>query len=112
MCGIVGYLRKALITTGMLLSVLLLGSIAVSSQTDKKLSYGLLFDNSGSMRLLLSRQQEIARLIVKKVDGSKFSMFGFVPPPTGSEIGRVAAGIECSTDLVAIEKQIDDIYIL
>ncbi len=96
---------------GLLVFVLVVGWTVGWSQDDKKASYGILFDNTGSMRQLLPLQHEIGKLVADKAGGGKLSVFGFVSAPDGSG-ATFAAGIECSSDVRAVKNQIVQIGVI
>jgi len=93
-------------------AVLSVGVSATVAEAQKKVSYGILFDNTGSMRQLIPIQQEIATQIVKKVAGSKISIYGFATAPDDPNISAFATGAECLSDTVSLEKQISQIGVV
>lgn len=99
---------KAMVLVTVFLVVGLFGT--AYAQTNTTRSYGVLFDNTGSMRTFIPRLQEIAKAVVRKADGSSpVSIFGFVTTSTSPPLSSVATGLECSLDSVQLEKQIGQI---
>jgi Ca-activated chloride channel family protein len=96
---------------GLLVSLIAVGSTVGWTQSDKKLSYGILFDNTGSMRQLLPLQHEIGKLVSEKASGGKVSVFGFASDPNRPE-ASFAVGIECSSEIQTIQKQIAQIGVI
>lgn len=94
--------------------ILFIGFFGVNtfSQSEKKPGYGLLIDNTGSLRSQLAVEIETAKEIVKQVgDRGYISIFGFASDPASkSQFASIAAGVECSSDRDLINKQIDNIY--
>lgn len=84
-----------------------------SAQSSKKVAYGILFDNTGSMRQLIPRQHEIAGVVLKQLkNGSNVSVYGFAGASLDSPFSKFATGLECSTDMAAVKKQIDEIGVV
>lgn len=93
-------------------AVLFFGICTTAVEAQTKVSYGILFDNTGSMRQLIPVQQEIATQIVRKVAGSKVSIYGFSTAPDDPNISAFATGAECLTDTVLLEKQVSQIGVV
>ena len=101
------YIQTAL---GLLLLVVI-GSVATFSQSVKKPGYGILIDNTGSLRQQFPREIEIAKEIVNQLDGnSSISVFMFATV-AGQEVAVATAGIECSSEKAAILRQLDAVRV-
>lgn len=93
--------------------MLLLAGTGVG-QKDSAKSVGILVDNTGSMRSQIDRELEIAKEIVSQVDGQPvFSVFAFASDASANgALAKLASGIQCTVDKVAISRTIDNIYVL
>ena len=83
---------------------------SVSSQALKKAAiYGILLDNTGSMRQQLSREIDVAKEIVKNVsDRASISIFQF-QSNVNNHTSVFTNGIEASDDPKVLEKHLDQI---
>lgn len=114
MNGILSYLKRQRpgdLGVGLVLSLVLFSVSVASGQDDvRRISYGILLDNTGSMRQQITKQQEIARAIVSESQNkATVSIFGFAP--TGAVVS-VATGLECSVDSEKLSKQIGEIGVV
>lgn len=79
----------------------------VSGQVQKPKAYGILIDNTGSMRPQIDVETDLAKEIVKQLpDNSAISIFAFATE-SDSKMARVVAALDCSTDRTAILKLLD-----
>jgi len=100
---------KSLISSTLMCLVVLVWS--ASAQDQKSVAYGILIDNTGSMRRQLPREIEAAKEIVKQVSNrGTISIFGFATDPAGTETSKIAVGLQCSGDVDALNKQLEGIY--
>ncbi len=86
----------------------------ILGQSEKKAAYGIIFDNTGSLRPQIATEIELGSEILTAISGkSLVSIFGFVTnPDPKSPNASIAAGIECSSDAIAIKKQIDGLTVI
>lgn len=89
-------------------------SIWLFGQNAKSSAAGIFVDNTGSLRTQLEFELELAREIVKQLDNkTSVSLFGFATDPKSpgsSPVARFAAGMECTTDKGAVNRQIDQLF--
>ena len=80
----------------------------VFAQAEKRATYGILFDNTGSMNEQLPRQQEIAKEVISQfAEQGPISIFSFATDrSTSPPLARAIVGIECSKDKDLFSKQI------
>ena len=104
--------RRSFIKTSLgLLFLIVIGGTVTFAQSAKKPGYGILIDNTGSLRPQFSREIEIAKEIVNRVDGgASISVFLFAPL-TGKEVAVATVGIECSSEKTAILRRIEGINV-
>lgn len=95
-------------------AVLFLFTLAptIIESQNKPVSYGILFDNTGSMARLLPLQREVANLIITRKVGTKFSIYGFGTVPENSNLSAFAVGTECSADVPSLAKQIEQLGVV
>ncbi len=89
--------------------ILIFCGIVVAQNDTPKKAYGILFDNTGSMNGEIPRQKEIAKEIIKQIDGKgTISMFGFATDETSVlHNAKMAIGVECGSNNDLLGKQID-----
>lgn len=76
-------------------------------------AYGILVDNTGSMRTQFDRELELAREVVKQLnDGTSISIFRFRKEGGPSKNAVVQAALHCTTDRILLNKTIDELYLL
>jgi uncharacterized protein with von Willebrand factor type A (vWA) domain len=79
----------------------------VFAQDSKKPSYGILLDNTGSMRTEIPREREIAHAIITRLaKDSRFSIFGFT---TVSPRAILSLRLECSDSPTLLKAEVDKI---
>lgn len=94
-----------------ILIVLLIGSFGAFGQDSKSDRYGLLLDNSGSMRQQWALNQEIAKELTKKlVKSGTVSLFSFATDPDlfGLNLGVVT---DCGNDSIKLGEMISALQI-
>jgi hypothetical protein len=79
-------------------------AVVVVAQDGVKTSYGILIDNTGSMRTQLELERQLAREILKEVGDAPVTVFGFV---TTGRAASAAYGLECVVDRDRLVNQID-----
>lgn len=74
-------------------------------------SYAILFDNSRSLEPERGLQNRIAHAVLRRTEQGRISFFGFssAPDTDTSPYTRFAAGIECTNDVSAVRKIIDEV---
>ena len=87
-------------------ALILIFAFGVFAQDGAKTSYGILLDNTGSMRSQLQVVRELANAILKEVGTSPVSIFAFV---TTDRVASAAFGVECVIDRDRLTKQIGEI---
>lgn len=81
------------------------------SQVSPRTLYGVLMDNTGSLRNEIENERALAKEIVNFAKaGSAFSIFKFDNPKTGNAV--MVSDLECSSDKSLVVKEIDDVYTL
>lgn len=88
--------------------------IPAIAQTSQNSIYGILVDNTGSLRTEIDNEIVLAKEIVKQTSkSSSYSIFKFAtdPRPT-SKNANIIAEIECSSDRNIVIKEIESIYTL
>ena len=91
-----------------LLALLATGSTA-SAQTNRKVVYGLLLDNSGSMRLQLPQVRAIGKAAVKQTyQRGPVTVFNFVKQ---GELASVTSAVDSSQDKDVLDKSIDNLAV-
>ena len=100
-----------MIRTLPILFLTLFAICSISAQNEKRPAYAILVDNTGSLRTQLQTAIALAKEIVKQVPaGSFISVFGFATDPSpGSQIAKIAIGIQCTTDRELIGKQLNTV---
>jgi hypothetical protein len=94
---------------------LILSSASLAySQTDKKTAYGILIDNTGSLRSQLDQVLELGRAVARHgAQRGSVSVFNF---ESGGDrrnpLALVSSGSEWSDNAPALENFIDDIFVL
>jgi uncharacterized protein with von Willebrand factor type A (vWA) domain len=83
------------------------------SQTQKKFSYGILIDNTGSMRSQFALVTELGKAIVEQLhDRGPVSIFDFESKGIGAASRAMpAARIEAAQDEQALNRTFDNIYV-
>lgn len=78
---------------------------------DKKPIVGIFLDNTGSLRRQHEFAIDIAKAVLRRTDPqSSVSVFGFASDPSPNARGaKIAAGLECATDRLLINAQLDGI---
>lgn len=82
-------------------------------QTNSGTGYGVLIDNTGSLRSQLDKEKELAKVFVSiaKQD-SPISFFTFLTVPgSDSKLAAIASGALCSKDRELIKRQIDSLTV-
>lgn len=97
-------------------TLLLLLSLAAlcSAQDQKKVSYALFLDNSGSMRSQFEQVISIGKAVMPQVRGrGPVSIFDFTSQGRLQDARAVVTQlIESTQDLNALERAIDDVYVI
>lgn len=95
------------------LSLILFSCGFASAQNAKKVSYGILIDNTGSMRSQFNEVTSLGRSVVRQVyQNGPVSIFHFSSQgERRNPIAMATSGIE-SQDLTALEAYIDELYVL
>src|SRR5688500_13744398 len=85
----------------------------VFAQNGKKVSYGILVDNTGSMRSQFNQVTALGKSVVRQVyQNGPVSIFHFSSQgERRNPIAMATSGIE-SQDLDALERYIDELYVL
>ncbi len=87
-------------------------AITVAGQTQHSI-YGILIDNTGSLRIEIDNEIKLAKEIVNTTGmAASYSIFKFATDPTPSKNASITMGIECSADLNLVIKEIESIYTL
>src|SRR5438552_15871065 len=94
------------------LFTLLLSSGVVFAQTQKKVAYGILLDNTGSLRTQFDAVSTLGKSVVRQVhQKGPVSIFRFTN--RGNMKGPLTvSGSEWSQDLDVLEGDIDELYVL
>lgn len=91
-----------------LISVLAAGSYA-SGQSDRKVVYSLLLDNSGSLRSQLPQVKAIGKEVVERThQRGPVTVFNFI---TQGELAVISSGVEWTQDKDLLDKQIDNLAV-
>ena len=81
--------------------------VGVWGQVGAKTSYGILIDNTGSMRTQLAAEREFAKAILSEVGTYPVTIFKF---DTAGHVARLAFGTECSDDRTRLTREVDEIF--
>jgi len=75
--------------------------------------YGILIDNTGSMRVHFERELSFAKEIVSQIpEGSRVSLFRFETASGTPANAVLQVVLTCSIDKTAVKRQIDSLYVL
>jgi hypothetical protein len=99
-----------------LLAALLLSlslSVSVPAQTEKQIAYGILIDNTGSIRSQFGQVLTLSKGIVDRTyRQGPVSLFTFKSSGRKSELALLDADIEWSQDKDILDSYIDDMYVV
>jgi len=92
---------------------LLFASVICVSQDDRKPKYGILVDNTGSMRAQFETVLQLSKAIVHQVhDHGAVSIFSFESAPTRQDFrAKPTARVEQTQDEELLNRTIDNVYV-
>lgn len=104
--------RKTIHTLALAAMIFMLGGVA-HTQGQKKLAYGILIDNTGSMRSQFDVELDLGKEIVRQVHThGPVSIFDFESEGTGpGRRARPVARIEASRDEGLLNRTLADLYV-
>jgi uncharacterized protein with von Willebrand factor type A (vWA) domain len=105
--------RSGILRSFAVVLFLLFASVICVSQDDKKPTYGILIDNTGSMRNQFQTVVQLSKSIVHQVhDRGPVSIFSFASAPTRQDFrAKPTARVEQTQDEELLNRTIDDVYV-
>jgi uncharacterized protein YciU (UPF0263 family) len=101
-------LRKTVLYSTVLLILVL--SSATFAQTEKRIAYGVLIDNTGSLRSQFGYVVELGKGVVERIhERGPVSLFNFTSVKNGPAV--VTAGTEWSQNKAALDNYIDSLFV-
>ena len=106
-------MNRKIIRTFLFLTVTLLLAGAIHAQEPKKFAYGILIDNTGSMRSQFDVELNLGKEIVRQLhDHGPISVFDFHSEGVGPGMRALPIGrIEASQNAELLSRTIDDLYV-
>jgi len=104
------FVNRLIRLTGIALTLILL--CLKGAAQERKITYGILLDNTGSMRSQFRQVIELGKAVVHQVHGhGTVSLFDFHSQGKGSSIARPFLRIEASADEQLLNRAIEGFYV-